>query len=949
MNAEQSRMTPVHQAGWTPPRAVAAVFILFFSAARAEVVLEYSTFLDGSGGELIRDIEHDAEGNIYVTGGTYSADFPTTTGAYQTVLNPGTTPPGTTDGTFEDMDVFVTKFAPDGQIIWSTLLGGPQYDRAYAIELDDSGNVYVGGRAGPGFPVTSGAIGPDYVFDTVAASSGYGDQDAFIAKLSPDGGTLLWATYLSSPAPTLMRDFRVDRANGRVHCGINRVAGSFAHITTGALQNTVADDNDAAYVQLDADDGSLVYGTLIGGDGDDYRPSLVTDGQGGVYFMLQSDSTDLPAPSGGFAQGPNGGADFVVYHFDSAHVPVAATHFGGTGDELTETHSIARDGNGFIFLGGGTSSSALPSTNGSAQPGKAGLNDGFVAKLTADLTQVLASTYFGGTDGDGGEGVAIGPDDTVFIAGPVKSTDLPTTADALVPSFPGGGRNGVLTRFSNDLTNVLYSTYIGGSDDDDARIAHVTDGFAIYVGGIARSDDFPVQAAIDSNQTGNFSAFLMKFSLSDNQAPSAVATASLAGGDQPLSVTLDGSGSSDPDGSVVAYQWAVGSQILGTNATEMVTLPAGSHFIELTVTDDLGGIGTDTVIIDVRDPDPDPDLVAWWRFDELSGLVAADSSGNGHAGTLENFAGTEWESGKIGGGLRIEDATERVRVPHAAALNLDGAFSIVAWTNVDQIPFFGRVVVKGGEADGWGLVIPNAPKLNAVYGGTGYATSNNVLAAASWQHIGVTHDGVSLRYYVNGVLQETRDESLSALPNMEPVLIGNHPSLARPLGGVIDELRLYSRVLVPLEIAAMANQGTIDTDGDHLADDRDPDDDDDRLPDAFETSYGFDPLVPDDADLDHDDDTFSTRSEYEFDTSPINALDRPPQASIQVGEDDLTLSIDSKSSRRYTLHRLDRLLSGSRDPVPGHEGVAGNDGVLLFVLARPTDPRAFFSIEASPP
>ena len=478
----------------------------------ASPTLEYSTFLDGNGGELIRDIVSDANGNIYVTGGTYSSDFPTTPGAYQKTLNPGTTPAGTNLGSFPDMDVFVTKFDRQGQIIWSTLLGGPEYDRAYGIELDNAGNVYVGGRAGPGFPTTSGAIQPNFIHDTIAPSNGYGDQDAFVARISADGSSLHWSTYIGSPSPTLMRDLRVDADTGIVHAGVNRVAGSFQHLTNDALQSTFGDNNDAAYLKLSAKDGNLLYGTLIGGKGDDYRPSLVTDGNGGAYVMVQSSSTDLPAPQGGFEQGPNGGSDFVVYHFDSNNKVLRGTHFGGSGNELTETHGLALDKDGNLFLAGGTGSIDLPMTAGTFQSTRSGLNDGFIAKLSGDLSQVLAATYIGGSDGDGNEGIVIAPDGSIFVAGVAKSPDLPTTDDALITSNPGGDRNGALKRFSNDLAQLLYLSYIGGSGDgDDARISHVTEDFDVYVGGIARSSDFPTLKAIDSTQTGAYSAYLMKF------------------------------------------------------------------------------------------------------------------------------------------------------------------------------------------------------------------------------------------------------------------------------------------------------------------------------------------------------------------------------------------------------------------------------------------------------
>ena len=140
--------------GWHTPPA---------HAAPEPYIMDLVERVGGSFPEQVRDIEVDAQGNIYITGGTTSSNFPTTDG---TSFTPGLQT--------RYHDVFVTKLDPAGNIIWSTLLGGNGYERAYALELDASGNVYVGGRAGPNFPTTSGVIqrvfgGDDHV------ESAYGD------------------------------------------------------------------------------------------------------------------------------------------------------------------------------------------------------------------------------------------------------------------------------------------------------------------------------------------------------------------------------------------------------------------------------------------------------------------------------------------------------------------------------------------------------------------------------------------------------------------------------------------------------------------------------------------------------------------------------------------------------------------------------------------------------
>ncbi|MHC4179653.1 MAG: SBBP repeat-containing protein, partial [Planctomycetota bacterium] len=120
--------------------------------------LAFSTYVGGKSWEHARDVCTDRDGNVYVVGGTASRDFPTTPGAYDRSFHAG----GKQIGPAGLCDAFVMKFSPEGKLTWSTLLGGPNYDRAYAVEVDRKGDVYVAGRAGPGFPVSQRAFQTEY-------------------------------------------------------------------------------------------------------------------------------------------------------------------------------------------------------------------------------------------------------------------------------------------------------------------------------------------------------------------------------------------------------------------------------------------------------------------------------------------------------------------------------------------------------------------------------------------------------------------------------------------------------------------------------------------------------------------------------------------------------------------------------------------------------------------
>src|SRR6185369_14505850 len=157
-----------------------------------------------------------------------SSNFPTTAGAFDRTFN----------GTH---DAWCAKFTAGGLLVWATYLGGPNYDRAYAIEVDDTG-VYLAGRAGAGFPTTAGVLQPSFAGD-VAPNTLYGAQDGFIAKLSLDGGSLLWSTYIGSDGKDFCRDLAIDSV-GNCYVAMSDVNRPTPHATSGAFQTTIAGGYD---------------------------------------------------------------------------------------------------------------------------------------------------------------------------------------------------------------------------------------------------------------------------------------------------------------------------------------------------------------------------------------------------------------------------------------------------------------------------------------------------------------------------------------------------------------------------------------------------------------------------------------------------------------------------------------------------------------------------------
>jgi hypothetical protein len=232
-----------------------------------EFSVQSSGFLDGTSNhwEQGRDVAFDSQGNMIVVGGTSSPDFlPVSAGANTLDKTLGTGVAGTLLGSAADTDVFVVKIAPDGSLIWGTYLGGPNYDRAYAVEIASDDSIVIAGRAGDGFPTTNGAMTTTFSGDS-DASSVYGHQDGFVAKLSADGQSLLWSTYVGDSAAAFVRDIALDSSDRVYFAGAQYVAAPATPNVVGH-QPSVVGTYDSYIGQISANGQSLLFGTFIGGN-----------------------------------------------------------------------------------------------------------------------------------------------------------------------------------------------------------------------------------------------------------------------------------------------------------------------------------------------------------------------------------------------------------------------------------------------------------------------------------------------------------------------------------------------------------------------------------------------------------------------------------------------------------------------------------------------------------
>ena len=268
--------------------------------------LVYSTFVGGSGaiggvgicsGDGATGLAVDGSGNAYITGIARSADFPVTSGAFQTT-NDGVPNSG--------YNAFVTKLNPTGSaLVYSTYLGGAYEDSATWLAVDGSGNAYITGYAySTDFPVTVGA------FQTTDHAS-QGTANAFVTKLNPTGSTLDYSTYLGGSGNARGAG---DEANGLAVDGSgNAYITGYANstdfpVTPGAFQTTnnaaAMSGSNAFLTKLNATGSALEYSTYLGGSGTkdngDVGAGLAVDGSGNAYITGSTQSLDFPVTSGAF-------------------------------------------------------------------------------------------------------------------------------------------------------------------------------------------------------------------------------------------------------------------------------------------------------------------------------------------------------------------------------------------------------------------------------------------------------------------------------------------------------------------------------------------------------------------------------------------------------------------------------------------------------------------------
>ena len=431
-------------------------------------------------------------------------------------------------------------------LLASTFLGGSSnYDDGFSLALDASGNVYVTGYTeSSNFPTTSGAYNTSY----------NGGVDVFVSKLNSGLSSLLASTFLGGSGLDIGYSLALD-TSGNVYVTGWTLSTDFP-TTSGAYDTSQNVSYDVFVSKLNGGLTSLLASTYLGGSDADYAKSLVVDSNGNLYVIGYTQSSDFPTTTGAYDTSSNNYDMFISKLSGDLTSLYASTYLGpfGSAGYTGTSMAMAIDSVGNIYVTGITTSSDFPTTVDAYDTSANDTNygDGFVSKLNNNLTNLLASTYLGGSGYDTCTSITLDSSGNIYVTGETWSSDFPTTTGVYDNTYNGsyGDWNIFVSKLNGDLTNLVASTFLGISSYGAyvryiSAVVSIDSSGSVYIAGHTQASDFPTTTgAYDNSHNGNYDdVFIAK--LNDSLSSLFASTflgGSSSGGEYPQSIAIDSNG-----------------------------------------------------------------------------------------------------------------------------------------------------------------------------------------------------------------------------------------------------------------------------------------------------------------------------------------------------------------------------------------------------------------------
>ncbi len=368
----------------------------------------------------------------------------------------------------------------DPELVYSTFLGGSAQEFGMGIAVDNSGYAYI-----MGYTVSS-----DFPMINPYDPSYNGNKDVFVSKLGLTGSQLIYSTYLGGDLDDYGGGIAVDNTG----CAyITGCTNSLNFPTQNAYDPTLNGSNDVFITKLSANGNNLIYSTFLGGSSGDGGYKIAINNLNQAFVTGWTWSPNFPTLNAYGSSYNNSGDCFITKLTESGNALAYSTFLGGGGFDLGTSITIDQFDNAYVT--GYTESSDFPRQNAFDTSYNGG-TDIFVTKISPTGSNLIYSTYFGGSNYEIAIDIDVSELGNGFITGKTYSSDFPLQN----PFQTQPDTNAFITQFSSNGQSLIYSTYLGGNDIDIGYgIAVDKDGTAI-IAGSTNSNNFPLKNAFQNDQ-----------------------------------------------------------------------------------------------------------------------------------------------------------------------------------------------------------------------------------------------------------------------------------------------------------------------------------------------------------------------------------------------------------------------------------------------------------------
>ncbi|MGA1793447.1 MAG: putative Ig domain-containing protein [Thermoplasmatota archaeon] len=286
--------------------------------------------------------------------------------------------------------------------------------------------------------------------------------------------------------------------------------------TTGAYDRTHNGDQDLIVTKVKDDGTDLVFSTYIGGDGEDLATEFILDDDDNIIMRGYTESTNFPTSSGAYQSQLSGGRDLYLFRLkNDGSDMISSTLIGGTGTE-SFTLDIGLKSNGNLIAAGSaaSASSDFPILPGAYDSTFGGTSEGLIFEMSVDATTLVFSTFFGGASTESVPFFEVQSNGEIWVCGHTSSIDFPATTGAFDDTY-NGASDVFFLKMNSDGTDVLYSTFIGGTASDTLTACEIDDNGDIYMVGLTGSTNFPYTSGSGLAGGNDFYALKMKSDFSD--------------------------------------------------------------------------------------------------------------------------------------------------------------------------------------------------------------------------------------------------------------------------------------------------------------------------------------------------------------------------------------------------------------------------------------------------